>query len=374
MGAAGSYGDFMLAMRERESSNDYSAVNSYGYLGAYQFGEAALIDLGYVSADGNAYNNDFSGGFTGKDGIDSRAEFLGTPAAQNNAAQKWFALLWDRIEYFGLDIYAGQTLNGVELTKSGMIAASHLLGTGGLKDFIESGGTDVGSDAYNTRITEYLEHFADYQTPGSFTDDRAEANDLDGGRGSDVLFGRAGNDTLTGAKGNDRLGGGTGSDEAHGGPGNDTVLGGRGDDALFGDGGRDQLLGHAGNDSLDGGRHDDTLKGGNGRDFLLGGGGDDLLSGNRHNDRLVGSGGDDRLFGGGADDWLCGGRGDDRLVGGGGTDTAGYGGDPDRYTITDLGNGSVQVTDDVGHLGTDLLIGVEQINIGGTIFDIEDLL
>ena len=39
-----SYAAFLEALAGRESSGRYDAVNSYGYLGKYQLGKAALID------------------------------------------------------------------------------------------------------------------------------------------------------------------------------------------------------------------------------------------------------------------------------------------------------------------------------------------
>ncbi len=347
MSKAGSYNQFFAALRQRESGNDYSAVNGYGFIGAYQFGEAALIDLGYVVNDGSAFNNDFGGGFTGKNGIDSRSEFLNKPDAQDTAAEEWFELLWNRIAYYDLDIYAGQTLNGVALTKSGMIAASHLLGTGGLRDFIRSGGTDAGSDAYNTKITEYLDLFADYRTPSKFTDDRSHANELTGGDGRDKLFGQGGDDTLIGGNAKDKLNGGNGDDR---------LLGGGGNDVLFGQAGFDRLLGGNGRDTVAGGRHADTLKGGKGADNLKGGNGDDAL------------------FGGGQADRLIGGAGDDRLFGNAGVDTAHYKGDSSRYDIAKRSDGTVEIIDTKGNLGIDVLTDIEQIRIGGIVFDIDDLL
>ncbi len=67
----GTYAEFLAALRMRESSGDYAAVNTLGYLGAYQFGEAALVDLGFVIRDANPYDNQFDAGFTGKLGIAS---------------------------------------------------------------------------------------------------------------------------------------------------------------------------------------------------------------------------------------------------------------------------------------------------------------
>jgi hypothetical protein len=43
-----SYDQFLLALRNRESSNDYSEVSGLGYLGAYQLGEQALVDEVYA--------------------------------------------------------------------------------------------------------------------------------------------------------------------------------------------------------------------------------------------------------------------------------------------------------------------------------------
>lgn len=196
MVSRGSYSDFFAAMRQRESSGDYSVVNRFGYAGAYQFGEAALIDLGYAPRDANVYDNVYSKGFLGKNGVDSLAEFLRSPAEQDKAAASWFTLLWSRIRYFDLEFYADQTLNGVPLTKTGMIAATHLLGTQKLIDFVKSGGVVSGSDANGTTLVDYLRHFASYDTPETFVDNLEKANRFVGGSGNDAFNGKAGVDTV----------------------------------------------------------------------------------------------------------------------------------------------------------------------------------
>ena len=38
--------EFAYLIGERESNNNYQAKNSFGFLGAYQFGMARLCDLG----------------------------------------------------------------------------------------------------------------------------------------------------------------------------------------------------------------------------------------------------------------------------------------------------------------------------------------
>ena len=51
---------------KRESNNKYTVINTYGYLGKYQFGGAALTDLGYKKKRK----------WVGKNGMNSHKDFL----------------------------------------------------------------------------------------------------------------------------------------------------------------------------------------------------------------------------------------------------------------------------------------------------------
>jgi Ca2+-binding RTX toxin-like protein len=218
---SGSYSSFFAALRIRESSGNYAAVNTFNYLGAYQFGEAALVDLAMVRRDPNPFDNNYSGGFTGKLGVDSKAEFFASRDAQDAIAGEWFNILWSRIRYQDLEVYDHQTLNGIKLTKGGMIAASHLLGTETVKNFIKTGGIYDVTDAYGTKLTEYLQLFANYATPSTFVNNLGNANRIEAGSGNDRLNGYGGNDTLIAGAGRDILFGGTGKDNLFGGSGAD---------------------------------------------------------------------------------------------------------------------------------------------------------
>jgi hypothetical protein len=44
---------YAKAIRQRESSGDYTRVNQLGYTGAYQFGKPALIDASFMDKAGN---------------------------------------------------------------------------------------------------------------------------------------------------------------------------------------------------------------------------------------------------------------------------------------------------------------------------------
>ena len=67
--------DFFEDLGKRESSGNYRAKNKQGFLGKYQMGEAAMVDAGYYKPKRN-YNNDWTGEFTGKDGVYSVEDFL----------------------------------------------------------------------------------------------------------------------------------------------------------------------------------------------------------------------------------------------------------------------------------------------------------
>lgn len=117
----------------------------------------------------------------------------------------------------------------------------------------------------------------------------ANADDLIGGDGDDLIYGLDGDDVLNGGAGNDLV---------HGGAGNDTLYGSSGVDLLIGKYGGDQLLGGDGNDVLYGGKGQDKLYGENGDDLLYGKKGNDLLDGGEGDDVLAGNLGRDRLIGG----------------------------------------------------------------------------
>jgi len=58
--------------------------------------------------------------------------------------------------------FIGDSINGVVITKSGMIAASHLGGAGSLEKFLDSNGKINGTDIFGTSIYDYLKKFRYY--------------------------------------------------------------------------------------------------------------------------------------------------------------------------------------------------------------------
>jgi hypothetical protein len=148
--------EFLHALALRESGNNYQAINPNGYLGKYQFGPQALQDLGYVVSTPNNVFGKYQ--FTGKDSIWSPHDLLFSPATQEKIVSEWITLLWNRITSLGLDRFVGQLYAGIEITPSGLIAAAHLGGVGGLKRFLEQGVNP--SDNLGTSISSYLATFS----------------------------------------------------------------------------------------------------------------------------------------------------------------------------------------------------------------------
>lgn len=51
---------FLVDLRAHESSTDHTVVNDSGFMGWYQFGEEALVQIGWIERDANLLDNDRS--------------------------------------------------------------------------------------------------------------------------------------------------------------------------------------------------------------------------------------------------------------------------------------------------------------------------
>lgn len=214
---AKTYQDYFDALGFKESSSipgrvqNYDTENAFGFIGKYQFGEAALFDLGYYGidkSDGNLFKNDWVGSWSGKDGINSKQDYLNNGSVQETIIYEWHNILWGRIKFLGLEKFEGQILNDHQITISGMLAVSHLLGTGsqssdvaGLKGYLLSGAVFSSTDANGTTANEYMTLFESFQTP--FAADHSKAEIISGGAGADTLTGFGGDDTLIGKESTD---------------------------------------------------------------------------------------------------------------------------------------------------------------------------
>lgn len=147
--------DKLLAcIRKHESTNNYTKVNSLGYVGGYQFGMAMLEDLGYINKGSWAHwaKNRYTERddvWTGKDGITTRALFLANPGVQDNAAKAELKIWYSRMKKAH---YIDDTTPAATL--AGLLMVAHLKGTGqgGVRDFLRGTATP---DGYGTSPNKY---------------------------------------------------------------------------------------------------------------------------------------------------------------------------------------------------------------------------
>jgi len=136
---------FIEALATSESGGDWYVINSIGAIGRYQFTEHTLQNLGY-SVTSAAFKCDSS---------------IFTASMQHEALKALFryneTILSDFINH-----YDGMIVDGVFVTKGGILAAAHLSGAGGVKAWLCSAGTVNRSDGH-TSVKDYLIKFSAYR-------------------------------------------------------------------------------------------------------------------------------------------------------------------------------------------------------------------
>ena len=123
----------------RESSNNYTVTNKWGYMGKYQFGKSTLKGLGFKV---------------------TKKEFLSNPQLQEEAMMALLLHNKEKLQKY-IDVFDGQTVNGMLITESGILAAAHLGGQGSVKRYFKNG--KVFRDGNGTKITSYMNKFSGYE-------------------------------------------------------------------------------------------------------------------------------------------------------------------------------------------------------------------
>ncbi|WP_027137255.1 lysozyme family protein [Gaetbulibacter saemankumensis] len=147
-----SFVGFKEALAFKESGGDYFTVNTFGYLGKYQFGASTLKLIGVKNPE----------------------QFLKDPELQerafmaNSQRNKW--ILRRDIKNF-----VGKRVNGILITESGILAAAHLAGPGNVKKYLRSFGLDNFEDGYGTTIEYYMKRFSGYDTSAIQPNRKAKA-------------------------------------------------------------------------------------------------------------------------------------------------------------------------------------------------------
>jgi len=137
---------FMRIMAFRESDNTPTVVNWLGYMGKYQFGPRTLWALG----------DEFQV---------TKAHFLSTEDLQDRAMMQY--MRDNRMTVRDLiDRFDGKWFQGIYITESGLLAGAHLVGSHGLRAWLEGrSGTRI-IDAKGTQVRDYVRAFSKYNLAG----------------------------------------------------------------------------------------------------------------------------------------------------------------------------------------------------------------
>lgn len=147
-----SFAGFKQALAFKESQGKYRLVNTFGYMGKYQFGEDALQMVG----------------------VRDSLSFMNNPVLQEKAFLALLAInKWElRSE---IAQYEGQVISGVKITESGLLAAAHLGGAGSVKRFLKTNGSSSRKDGYGTSIKSYIRNYGGYDTSQIVANKNAKA-------------------------------------------------------------------------------------------------------------------------------------------------------------------------------------------------------
>lgn len=155
---------FCTELGRLESNNKYDVVNTYGYLGRYQFGLARLTDLGLCHRKPGVKGFDNSS-FFWSEGF-SQQQFLRNQELQDVLFEAHMARHRAVIAKKYQD-RVGTLIRDVKITVPGMLACFHLVGEGGFRKLLRG---DNPSDAYGTSALKYLRIFQTHTIPYELRD------------------------------------------------------------------------------------------------------------------------------------------------------------------------------------------------------------
>nr|DAO61980.1 MAG TPA: peptidase [Caudoviricetes sp.] len=150
------YQRFKQLIAYRESRGNYKAENSGGFLGRYQFGAPRLYDLGLLKRPWDKKQGSQKAFLANEDNWTikgGKERFLNDPELQEQIADVHFKRLFATIN-------KNNNLSTEETF--GRTAASHLLGTGGMKDLIY--GKKDRTDANGTKASDYYNMAKNFKT------------------------------------------------------------------------------------------------------------------------------------------------------------------------------------------------------------------
>ncbi len=148
IGGIQAFGEYLRGL---ESGGDYTAVNKFGALGAYQMLPDALQQAKLQNANGT---------WTGKDGVWSKEDFLSNKTAQDNAFASNYESVKAQLKSNGAWTKIGETMtDGTVLTEASLIGAGWL-GAGNVGNYFKTDGAFNRADANGASVAYRLRSFS----------------------------------------------------------------------------------------------------------------------------------------------------------------------------------------------------------------------
>ncbi len=151
-------------LERSESGGSATTVNAGGYSGRYQIGAPLAADAGiYTPGRGETVTDGWSGAkwsgtfnIPGFPDVKTHAQFLANPEAQHAAYLAAQKKNDETAQSMGLYNAVGRTINGVEVTREGILAGMWLGGGKGVQRWVSSGGQDDPRDGNGTPVSKWV--------------------------------------------------------------------------------------------------------------------------------------------------------------------------------------------------------------------------
>lgn len=119
----------------------YKTINQFGMMGRYQFSPSTVRVLGFRV---------------------SQKDFLNNRQIQDTVMLRYMKVNSRELAWY-IHRYNGKVVNGVKITRAGIIAGAHFAGSEGVKEFFRNGSNK--SDANGTTVAKYMSKFSNFHLP-----------------------------------------------------------------------------------------------------------------------------------------------------------------------------------------------------------------
>ena len=133
---------FMKRVAWIESGGKHTITNEFGMMGKYQFSPSTVRVLGFNVA---------------------RQQFLRDSKLQDSVMLAYMKANHRELAPL-IKRYDGKVINGVKVTRAGILAGAHFAGSHGVRAYLTGAGRNV-TDARGTTLTKYMAYFSNFNLP-----------------------------------------------------------------------------------------------------------------------------------------------------------------------------------------------------------------